>query len=461
MESRQKQELAALDKEMTDVDADIALRFPKYKELTSPEPSKVIQLRALLGSDEAMLVYALGASNFALVVKSDGAWFTKLKVRSKDVEADVSLIRNQMETDENYSAKVVSVATLYKLYQGVLQPLEAQLKGVNHLIVVPSGALQSIPFGMLVTKSPKQIDNLPDYSKVDWLIKRYSVSMLPSVGSIQIFRQFVQLPLSQMPFVGFGDPSIGEAGGNLSRNGTKSPKIDIAAAFRNVIAKSTAENQDSPVGSEIADVNVIRWAPSLPDTAQELRLMAQTLKAGEDSLWLRDNATETNLKRMTLSQFRIIAFATHGVLAGEVKGIGEPGLILTPPKVGTAEDDGYLSASEIARLELNSDWVILSACNTAASDGTPGAQGLSGLAKAFFYSGARTLLVSHWPVMSQATVLLTTEMLRELEENPRLGKASAQRKAMLSLMNNVKHPEYAHPLYWAPFVVVGDGGAIK
>jgi CHAT domain-containing protein len=189
--------------------------------------------------------------------------------------------------------------------------------------------------------------------------------------------------------------------------------------------------------------------------------MAQTLKAGEDSLWLRDNATETNLKRMTLSQFRIIAFATHGVLAGEVKGIGEPGLILTPPKVGTAEDDGYLSASEIARLELNSDWVILSACNTAASDGTPGAQGLSGLAKAFFYSGARTLLVSHWPVMSQATVLLTTEMLHELEENPRLGKASAQRKAMLSLMNNVKHPEYAHPLYWAPFVVVGDGGAIK
>jgi CHAT domain-containing protein len=110
-------------------------------------------------------------------------------------------------------------------------------------------------------------------------------------------------------------------------------------------------------------------------------------------------------------------------------------------------------------LRLNADWVVLSACNTAAADGTPGAEGLSGLAKAFFYAGARSLLVSHWPVASEATVPLTTGMMKEYETNPGQGKAEAHRKAMMALMATPDHPEYAHPIFWAPFVVVGEGGA--
>ena len=109
-------------------------------------------------------------------------------------------------------------------------------------------------------------------------------------------------------------------------------------------------------------------------------------------------------------------------------------------------------------MKLNANWVVLSACNTAAADGTPGAEGLSGLAKAFFYAGARSLLVSHWPVASEATVPLTTAMMTEYEANPGQGKAEAHRKAMLALMATPNHPEYAHPLFWAPFVVVGEGG---
>jgi CHAT domain-containing protein len=93
-------------------------------------------------------------------------------------------------------------------------------------------------------------------------------------------------------------------------------------------------------------------------------------------------------------------------MAGELSGIAEPGLILSPPARATEADDGYLSASEVAQLKLDADWVLLSACNTAAPDGTPGAEGLSGLAKAFFYAGARSLLVSHWAVVSDATVRL-------------------------------------------------------
>ena len=174
---------------------------------------------------------------------------------------------------------------------------------------------------------------------------------------------------------------------------------------------------------------------------------------------MREGATETKVKHLDLSKYRTIAFATHGVMSGEIEGVGESGLILTPPLQGSIEDDGYLAAGEVARLKLNADWVVLSACNTAAADGTPGAEGLSGLAKAFFYAGARSLLVSHWPVASEATVPLTTGMMKEYETNPGQGKAEAHRKAMMALMATPDHPEYAHPIFWAPFVVVGEGGA--
>ena len=154
-----------------------------------------------------------------------------------------------------------------------------------------------------------------------------------------------------------------------------------------------------------------------------------------------------------------MAFATHGLVAGQFKGLGEPGLVLTPPSDGSEADDGFLAASEIAQLKLDADWVILSACNTAAPDGTPGAEGLSGLAKAFFYAGSRALLVSHWEVDSGAAVQLTTAMLNATQDRPKIGRAEALRQSMLKLMEDETNPHYAHPTFWAPFVVVGEGGS--
>ena len=122
-------------------------------------------------------------------------------------------------------------------------------------------------------------------------------------------------------------------------------------------------------------------------------------------LFLQDEATETNLKNTALDQSRVVAFATHGLVSGEIEGLAEPALVLTPPAIPTEQDDGLLTASEIAQLELDADLVILSACNTAAGKEV-GAKGFSGLAKSFFYAGARSLLVSHWPVESNAAAQL-------------------------------------------------------
>jgi CHAT domain-containing protein len=119
----------------------------------------------------------------------------------------------------------------------------------------------------------------------------------------------------------------------------------------------------------------------------------------------------------------------------------------------------YLTASEIAALKLDADWVILSACNTAGG-GSDGGEALSGLASAFFYAGARALLVSHWSVNSAAAVKLIKGTINQIAHGERIGRAEALRRAMLEMLSKGGPKEF-HPAYWAPFVVVGEGASQK
>ena len=154
-------------------------------------------------------------------------------------------------------------------------------------------------------------------------------------------------------------------------------------------------------------------------------------------LW--DDANENNIKNMNLKDFKIIHFATHGELAGAIKGQNEPFLVLSPPDVGTNENDGILSMSEIMNLENNAELVILSACNTAAGN-IKQSEGFSGLARAFLFSGSKSVLVSNWYVETYAA-------------NPKISGSKALTGSMKNFISNNK--EKSHPFYWAPFVIVG------
>ena len=208
--------------------------------------------------------------------------------------------------------------------------------------------------------------------------------------------------------------------------------------------------------------------PLLPETAYELCEVAKTLGMAEARLdkavYLGGRATVTQVKALSkngeLARARVVHFATHGLLAGQTAlfagNKAEPALVLTPPEAGKAreEDNGLLTASEVAQLNLNADWVVMSACHTAAGS-SEGAEALSGRARAFFYAGARSLLVSHWEVNSVAAVAITTGAIKAMNTEPKIGRAEALRQSISALISQGNG--WDHPSIWAPFVLVGNG----
>ncbi|MEO8188454.1 MAG: CHAT domain-containing tetratricopeptide repeat protein, partial [Burkholderiaceae bacterium] len=433
-----REEATTLESALTRLRGEIAARFPEYDALVNPAPIALSEVQKLVRTDEALVLYLTDAAagTFAWVITRRTFNFFRLEVTEKQIAEHVARLREQLDPVRNPGVQAFDVVAANSLYLQVFAPVESALKGARHVMLVPDGALQSMPFSIMV-------DRLPNGTRPpSWLIDRFAFSTLPSLSALRALRSFSRATSAKEPFIGFGHPTLQGTSGH--------PR---ALTARSLFVPGDAANAAS--AGRIADVDVIRQAMSLPETAGELYALARTLAAPSASVYLQDRATETNAKRLDLARYRVIAFATHGLVGGEIAGTAEPGLILTPPPTGGSLDDGYLSASEVALLKLNADWVLLSACNTAAPDGTPGAEGLSGLAKAFFYAGARSLLVSNWYVVSDAAVRITTEMLKRHAADPRGGRAEALRLSMQQLRRN---PKYSHPLYWAPFIVVGEAG---
>ena len=301
------------------------------------------------------------------------------------------------------------------------------------------------------------------------------MTVLPAVSSLKALRGTGKPSAATKPMIGFGNPLL-DGDQSDRKYGAYYKAQAVQARAQNGCAKTAVQRTASlrglrrslaPLALErgFANVAQIRIQAPLPETADELCAVARDLETDVSEIRLGANATEREVKALSasgaLAKYRVLHFATHGALAGQLTGTTEPGLLLTPPATASEEDDGYLSASDIAGLKLDAAWVILSACNTAGpAGGGAGAEALSGLARAFFYAQARALLVSHWAVDSNAAVKLITGAVGETARDPKVGRAEALRRAMLALADS-PDAAVAHPSYWAPFVVVGEGGASR
>ena len=166
------------------------------------------------------------------------------------------------------------------------------------------------------------------------------------------------------------------------------------------------------------------------------------------------------MRNRPLNDYRVISFATHALVAGGIEGISEPAVVLTPGSPGTPANDGLLTATEIANLDLDANLVILSACNTAAADGAASGRGLSGLANAFFFAGARSIAVTQWAVFSEVAQTLGAGLITRSVGPDGVGVAEALRRTMVDFISEAKDDYRAHPRFWAAFTITGDG-AIK
>jgi CHAT domain-containing protein len=429
MPSRLRAQRAALERRLTELDARLAADAPRYSSDATLRPIALEGVQALLAEDEAVVAYLVGDAHlsgaeesWAWVVRPGGAWFVRLPAGEARLTAMVRRMRSNLTRrtpGRGFAAEGAEgsfdVGTARELYGILWAPLADHLGDVAHVLIVPDGPLESLPFAALVTRDAPSRASEAELRELPWLVEQHALTTLPSVGVLAALRRTAPPSRADRPFVGFGDPVL-----TAARSG-------------------------------VTGLGALR---RLPETARELRAMASALSAAAADVHLGPNATEAAVRSAALEHYRVVAFSTHGLKAGELPGVAEPALVLTPPAHPSREDDGLLTTSEIAPLRMDADWVVLSACNTAADDGTPRGEGLSGLARAFFFAGSRAVVVSHWAVSSSATVELMTKLFDAVRQH-HVAPAEALRRAMRAVRRDQKHPEYAHPYYWAPFVVAG------
>jgi CHAT domain-containing protein len=469
--ARLRQRLNELRTELGARRREIEQRYPAYARLTHPRPPTLEAARAVLKPGEALIVTAVtDVRTYVWAVPQSGApAFAAVTLSANDITQRVARLRTAFEARSGRVAELApfDVATAHELYRALFEPVKPGWQGARSLLVVSDGALAQLPPSVLVTRpaarAPERGDEAPfaSYRAVPWLAREAAITQLPSVAALAALRALPPSSGTRQAFIGFGDPWFNLAQATAATTQVAALPSDEIALRGGALRFRSAAQTETLASAELGNL------PRLPDTVEELRGIARALGAdlAKDVL-IGASANERAVKTTNLADRRVVAFATHGLVPGDLNGLTQPALALSAPQVANVEGDGLLTMDEILGLKLNADWVVLSACNTAAGEGA-GAEALSGLGRAFFYAGTRALLASNWPVETRAARALTTDLFRRQAADAALARAEALRQAELALIDGPGFVDaasaktvfsYAHPIFWAPFSLVGDGG---
>jgi len=456
--SRLQQKEAKLSLQFQEANEELRRSFPAYADLTAPDPIDPSTAAQLLDSDEALICYLSLNDRLIVWLLRPGRSLVYRDIDVKRAELAAAVDRIRLSLDPNRPFDVIDA---YGVYSEILKPFEQDLVGVKSLLLVPDNLLLRIPFSALIAddsgeafgmlaeryktrSAPTSKDFETLYPQMSWLAEQnLAISVLPSATSLRALRGEAGA---------ISDQSTGRAGDEERFIGVGDPLLDGSGNQR-------GGSMVASTGTQAIDA--IRALARLPGTRRELIAEARALGANaQNSLFMEERATKPwvmKLNRKRLRHARIIAFATHALITGEITGLKEPALVLTPPPKPTDQDNGLLATDDILKLKLEkNDWLILSGCNTGASNGV--GEGLSALVRAFFYAGAKSLLVSQWSVDDEATDQLMTAALASYAKNKSLSHGETLRRAMVEVMHNTKgqHAYFAHPFAWAPFIIVGE-----
>jgi CHAT domain-containing protein len=455
----------------------IKQKFPAYANLIDPKPPTVDEIKASLRPGEALLSFYFGQDkSFVWAVPKDGSVaFAEVPSTGLELEANVRRLRKALEPQVTMVSEIPAfdVALAYQLYATLLKPVEPGWRSSKSLIVVTNGALGALPLGILPT-APAQVDVaakplFAGYRNVPWLARTHAVTVVPSASALITLRHLPPGTSSRDKLIGFGDPYFNAQEAADADAEQQVPMQVVSAETSDADAVTTRgiplKLRAAP-HTEDVDMAELALLPRLPDTRLELHAVAKALDVDPaKSLYLGRDANEQNVETINLSHYQIIAFATHGLVPGDVDGLTQPALALTAPEVAGIKGDGLLTMEKILALKLDADWVVLSACNTAAGAGA-GAEAASGLGSAFFYAGTHALLVTNWSVHSVSARELISDVFRRQRADSSISRSEALRQAMMALLDGPGAVDrsghsiysYAHPLFWAPYSLIGDGG---
>lgn len=442
----------------------IIRRFPEYADLIDPKPPTLSQLQSTLRKGEAVLSFYFGRdASFVWSIPKEGKIaFAEIPAKAIEVEAMVSRLRDALEPGAPMVSDIPAfdLALAHQLYKLLLKPVEESLQSSDSLVVVTNGALGLLPLSLLPTQDVKLDESgslFSGYKQVPWLARTHAVSLVPSASALMTLRKLPAVPATHEPLIAFGDPFF-----SVKQAQDVTPVVEAV----NYTSRGIPLARRSAVQTRGIDSAELAELPRLPDTADELRAIARALGADpEKVLHLGAQANEKIARTINLSNYRVVAFATHGLVPGDLNGLTQPALALSAPAVAGVDGDGLLTMEEILALRMNADWVVLSACNTGAGAGA-GAEAASGLGRAFFYAGTRAVLVTNWSVHSRSARDLVADLFHRQAQDKQLPRAKALQQAMLALMDGPGFVDdkgetgfaYAHPLFWAPYSMIGDGG---
>ena len=463
-----KTAIANLEDTFSELRREIEDGFPAYTDLINPKPVTIDGARGALRAGESLIsIYVGDKRAFVWAVPKRGAvMFAPVELGREQLSERVALLRGALDSNAVVLGDIpeFDLGAAYGLFEKLLKPVKAGWEKASSLLVVAHGPLGYLPISVLPTEKSVLVPDsgtlFTPYRSIPWLARTHAVTMLPSVASLKTLRNLPSGDSKPLAFAGFGDPwfSVEQAASEPKSQPQQGASRGIKTRGIRLRAAPRTTGMDS---AELARL------PRLPDTADEINSIAAALNANPaESVFLGHQASEDRIKSMDLSGYKVLAFATHGLVPGDLNGLVQPALAFTSPKVTEGKNDGLLTMGEILGLKLNADWVVLSACNTGIGQGA-GAEAVSGLGRAFFYAGTRALLVSNWPVESTSAKVLSSDLFKRQADDPKLTRAEALRLAMVGLIDGPGHVDgatgktvfsYAHPIFWAPFSLVGDGG---
>jgi CHAT domain-containing protein/tetratricopeptide (TPR) repeat protein len=467
-----KKKPSELDKELEQLQTDyeaienqIRSASPRYAALSANQPLTVADVQQKVLDDQTLLLeYALGNdASYLWAVSKSGVSLYKLpgkasletlamdlraqlvpaKLQRRIVGIDVAA---QPERGLGVAQAAPQDASPFvtaskALYQAAIEPA-ASLIGEKRLLIVADGALNYVPFEVLVKSAEGA-----DFSALPYLIKTNEIAYAPSASVVAAIRVQRTKPSGRSmlivadPVFNSTDPRASKAAASPQSSETRG--LGIESALTDVTGQGAVGAAQS---AKMQGLPLARLAGTRVE-ADQISKLAKASSSQAD-VWLDLDASEDNLSTRSIANYRVIHIATHGLLNAERPQF--TGVVLS--LIGEKNGDGFLRTDEVFNLRLGSPLVMLSACETGLGKEKRG-EGVMGLTRAFMYAGAPTVGVSLWSVADKSTADLMTDFYKRYLAAEDVSPSAAMRNAQLAMIAGKK---YSAPFYWAPFVLVGD-----